>query len=95
MDGSLTSPVEHIVPPSANDRPKWLRTYERVVWFFAGALIVVSIGMFMIGNTSRNVANLVAAQNTAALKLWVNLDYFEHQRPMDVTGDYAAATRIV
>jgi hypothetical protein len=69
-----------------NDPPRWLRFYEWFVGIFAVALIMGSIFMFMIGNTSRYVADLVAAQNTAALKLWVNLDYFEHHRPVDAPG---------
>jgi hypothetical protein len=61
-------------------RMRALRRLEWVVGAYAVILIGFSIGMFMMKNTSENVGNLITTQNDAALKLWVNLDYFEHHR---------------
>jgi hypothetical protein len=36
--------------------------------------------MFMMGNTSLKVSDYIIQQNEAALKLWANLEYFEHHR---------------
>jgi hypothetical protein len=37
--------------------------------------------MFMMSGASTKVGDLINAQNDAALKMWVNLDYYSHVKP--------------
>jgi len=66
-----------------------LRHLEWTVGIAAAALVLLSIVMFMMNSTADNVSNLITTQNDAALKLWVNLDYYQHHRtttePADTT----------
>lgn len=66
-------------------RSMWL--LEWVVGFYAVALMLASISVFMIGNASQSVSELITQQNDAALKLWVNLDYYEHHRATQNSAD--------
>jgi hypothetical protein len=64
-----------------------LRRLEWGVGAYAVVLIAMSIVMFMMSHTSEKVGSLITAQNDAALKLWVNLDYFEHHRAKTELAD--------
>ena len=66
-------------------RSMWM--LEWVVGFYAVALMLASIAVFMIGNASQSVSELITEQNDAALKLWVNLDYYEHHRAAQTSAD--------
>ncbi len=61
-------------------RVRSLRCLEWTVGIYAVILITTSIVMFMMNNTSESVSALIMKQNDAALKLWVNLDYYEHHQ---------------
>ncbi len=69
-------------PPSSTRPPGRPSLMERaLIWAYTYFLIVFSVGMFMMSSASTKVGDLINAQNDAALKMWVNLDYYSHVKP--------------
>jgi hypothetical protein len=72
--------------------PSGRTSYLRHLELFAGTiyaicLVVFSIFLFMVSATSEQVNNLITEQNAAALKLWTNLDYYQHHRAYQQGAD--------
>jgi hypothetical protein len=51
---------------------------------FTGAVVSLSMIVFLLDSTSEQVNTLLTSQNAAALKLWNNVDYYEHHKPSDI-----------
>ena len=65
----------------------YLRALSRFLFnsfTFTGGVLIVSIVVFLLDSASEQVNTLLTSQNAAALKLWNNLDYYEHYKG---TGD--------
>jgi hypothetical protein len=60
---------------------------ESIVAIGGALLVLLSIVMFMLNNTSATVSTLIAGQNDACLKLRENLDYYEHHRSTAAGAD--------
>ena len=75
MDGSIM--------PTTRAQVRSLWRLEWIVGVYAVILVATSIVMFMMGTSSAKVSDYITQQNDAALKLWANLDYFEHRRLAD------------
>jgi hypothetical protein len=50
---------------------------------FTGAVVSLSMIVFLLDSTSEQVNTLLTSQNVAALKLWNNVDYYERHKPSD------------
>lgn len=67
------------------EKRRSIRALEWLVGSYAVILIAASILLFMINATSDQVRNLIIEQNSAALKLWTNLDYYRHHHSDQTT----------
>jgi hypothetical protein len=54
-----------------------------IVFITTTLLVCISVVLFMMDSTSGQVGTLLTMQNTASLKLWSDLDYYEHHMPAD------------
>ena len=81
MDTNVGSPasMHRTVRPEEPRRPSLLE--RTLIWAYTYFLILFSVGMFMMSASSTKVGDLINGQNDAALKLWVNLDYYSHLKP--------------
>jgi hypothetical protein len=62
-----------LIPPDI----RALRRMEVGVCVFSFCLVVLSILLFLMDATCKRVSTLIAEQNAAAIKLGINLDYYE------------------
>jgi hypothetical protein len=67
------SPVRVHVPPQA------------VIFITTTLLVCISVVLFMIDSTSDQVGTMLNTQNATSLKLWSNLEYYEHHTPVDAS----------
>jgi hypothetical protein len=65
------SPIRLHVPPQV------------IVFVTTTLLVCISVVLFMMDSTSGQVATMLNTQNAASLKLWSNLEYYEHHMPDD------------
>jgi hypothetical protein len=80
---SQTLAVETI----ASGRARSLRSLEWFVGVYAVFLVIASILLFLMNAASDQVNNLIIEQNAAALKLWTNVDYYQHHHPDGQNAD--------
>ena len=67
------SPIRLHVPPQA------------LVFVTTTLLVCISVVLFLMDSTSDQVGTMLATQNAASLKLWSNLEYYEHRTHADET----------
>src|SRR5271166_6337541 len=87
MSDSLRTSFAASAAGRSSPRIRSLRRLEWIVGCYAVILIGTSIVMFMMSNTSETVGKLITTQNDAALKLWVNLDYYSYHGGKDQMAD--------
>jgi hypothetical protein len=56
-----------------------------VVFIVTSLLVCISVVLFMMNSTSDQVDTMLTTQNRASLKLWSNLEYYEHHAPVDAS----------
>jgi hypothetical protein len=56
---------------------------QLIVFITTTLLVCISVVLFMMDGTSGQVATLLGSQNAASLKLWTDLEYYEHHMPGD------------
>jgi hypothetical protein len=54
-----------------------------IVFITTTLLVCISVVLVMMDCTSGQVATLLGTQNAASLKLWSDLEYYEHHMPAD------------
>jgi hypothetical protein len=54
-----------------------------IVFITTTLLVCISVVLFMMDSTSGQVGTMLDTQNAASLKLWSNLEYYEHHMPDD------------
>ncbi len=71
----------------SSDRTPSLRWLEWIVLIYGIVLVAGSIVLFLMNAASDQISTLITQQNAASLKLWTNLDYYQHHNTHGQPGD--------